>query len=682
MTTGTESLVALGVPSPLVVELSARIAQPPEGLFDPAEATRPTMDRLALLGALVAALEPRRFEAALAPLVDHLVRCERDLPPFDAARACHVRALAAWRGGDSFFRATRLLNTAIRLLREAGSPSAARAYLPRVHDTLGQMLHQRGMLSDARGELEVALRLREREHDEQGVAITLGNLGRLCLDLGDFKAAQDYLEADIALVEKLTPGRTALLAQLSCHLGQCALASRDVALAGASFDRSVRLARDAGDEVGVAFASVGKGRLALESGDAITALAAATGLVASTESLEMPVALRSSLRAQALGLLGDAQRARADLLPAIASYGRAIEELAHAKVASPLLRAEILCGLSSAEAMRGRRDESARLLREALRDLDATAARAVRERVESQLKAASLDSWLLHAAGRFLGQRQIDHLLEEAGHEGFRGEHREVVVLFSDIRGFTTLSEQLDPDALVAFLNDFLTRMTRCIDHFGGVVDKFIGDAVMAVFPGANGTDDALRAAAAMRDELESFNRRTDLQEPLAIGVGLHAGRVVAGLIGSPQKRELTVLGDVVNTASRLEGMTKQLGASILVSEALVRGLREPDRWLLRPLGCFAPKGRRAGVTVFDVMGERDQGPMAGEAEAEIERARAALQLLTSRDFDGASKLYAELGTAPEPRSHGYALLHRTARELAGTPPPAEWRGEIVLSHK
>src|SRR5262249_52097132 len=148
---------------------------------------------------------------------------------------------------------------------------------------------------------------------------------------------------------------------------------------------------------------------------------------------------------------------------------------------------------------------------------------------EAELRGQSADAWLLHAAGRFVGHGPLDRLLADAGREGFRGEHREVVVLFSDIRGFTKLSERLEPDALVAFLNDFLTRMTWCIEEHGGAVDKFIGDAVMAVFSADRGSDDALEAAVAMRDELERFNRRVEIPSALFIGIGLNAGRVVAG---------------------------------------------------------------------------------------------------------------------------------------------------------
>ncbi len=206
------------------------------------------------------------------------------------------------------------------------------------------------------------------------------------------------------------------------------------------------------------------------------------------------------------------------------------------------------------------------MLRDALRLLDATAMDSLRETNEQELKETSQEVWLLHSTGRFLGQGQIDLLLSQAGQRGFRGGGEDMVILFSDIRGFTSISEKLTPEDLIVVLNDYLAHMTRCIERFDGIVDKFIGDAVMAIFPpdeeGISGVERAALTALMMRAELEHFNHTIPDNTPrFEMGIGLHAGPVVAGLIGSPQKRSYTAIGDTVNTASRLEGMTKPLGA-------------------------------------------------------------------------------------------------------------------------
>jgi adenylate cyclase len=304
--------------------------------------------------------------------------------------------------------------------------------------------------------------------------------------------------------------------------------------------------------------------------------------------------------------------------------------------------------------------------------------------MESDLRTVASDSWLLHASGRFIGHQHIDRLLEDAGDEGFRGEHRNVVVLFGDIRGFTTLAETLGPDALVSLLNELVTRMTWCIEYFGGSVDKFIGDAVMAVFPMERGADAAVAAAQAMQDEVARYNAESGAETQLGMGIGLHAGQVVAGLVGSPQKREHTVLGDVVNTASRLEGMTKQLGASILISDAVVAQLTRPERWILRPLGSYAPKGRRKGVRVHAVEGEADEAPQSLRTISEAVAARRALEHLQERRFEAAEREFAELRQSADgsPRAVGYALLHKTASAFTLRPPGDEWEGEIHLADK
>jgi adenylate cyclase len=266
---------------------------------------------------------------------------------------------------------------------------------------------------------------------------------------------------------------------------------------------------------------------------------------------------------------------------------------------------------------------------------------------------------MLHAAGRFIGQAQIDFFLNQAGQRGFLGEKQQMAVLFSDIRGFTSLSETLAPDDLVRLLNSFLTRMTRCIEAEGGMVDKFIGDAVMAIFPETEETNagiSAARAALMMVAELEHMNLELAEQgHHLDIGIGLHWGRLVSGLIGSPQKRSYTVIGDTVNTCSRLEGMTKTLGAHILVSEALAARLA-PDAFLLRPLGRFSPKGRQEAVPVLELMGLADGSAQAFRWAQDCKTSQKALEKLYRGQVDEALAQWRQLASqeADSQRAKGY----------------------------
>jgi adenylate cyclase len=187
------------------------------------------------------------------------------------------------------------------------------------------------------------------------------------------------------------------------------------------------------------------------------------------------------------------------------------------------------------------------------------------------------------------------------------GEEREVTVLFSDLRDFTTLSERLAPTEVLALLNRYLDRMTTIIEKHGGVIDKYIGDAIMALFGAPVAIPDAAaRAVAAARDmadSLEEMNRELAAtgQPALAFGIGINTARVVAGNMGSKTRLNYTVIGDGVNLASRIEGLTKDPAhrTSIIVSEATARAVGEEAK--LRPLGSVTVKGKSEPVKIFAV---------------------------------------------------------------------------------
>ena len=680
-------LRGIGVDSPSAELLASLVASPPAGVLDAEDVGPKTRAEAVLQATLVASLESRRFATVLQTMIDWLDGAQAELSSYDMARFWHLRALTAWRLDDSMFMATRALNASTRILTADPSRRAV-GYLARVLDTVGQLLHQQGMLREARRELEKALAMRDASgRDRAGAAITLGNLGRLCIDLGDFAAAAEYLARDIAIVEELTPERTRTRAQLLSHLAHCKLHLGDADEADRLLCTSAQLMTEAGDGAGAVFAAIGKGKVMLSRSDHSGALRVATEALSTIGTLEIPTAFRAQILAAAHKLAADAHARAGENAEAIGEYRAAHALLSQVIGASPMDHAETLCGLADVLVATSETAESARSLRLALTHLDATAAETMRKDVEATLKRVSYDSWLLHSAGRFIGQRHIEFLLSEAGQEGFRGERRPVCVLFSDIRGFTTMSERLPPDELILLLNDFLTQMTRCIERHGGMVDKFIGDAVMAVFPldrGSESATDAIVAALAMCDELERFNQRlAPGLPPMSIGVGLHAGEVIAGLIGSPQKREYTVIGDVVNSASRVEGMTKQLGASILVT-AEVLAKADASRFLLRPLGSYAPKGRKMALRVFDVVGERDRSAASAALAAEIQRVDEALARFTRREFERAAEEFAALAKAAAgtTRARGYGLLETYAKDYVVSPPPAAWAGEIVLTDK
>ena len=176
---------------------------------------------------------------------------------------------------------------------------------------------------------------------------------------------------------------------------------------------------------------------------------------------------------------------------------------------------------------------------------------------------------------------------------------REVTVLFADIRNFTAMSERLSPEATFRFLNECLSRMGPHIRAQAGFVDKYIGDAIMALFP--RSPADAVRAALGMQAELRAYNEANPNEAPLAIGVGIHAGPVMMGTIGEAQRFEATVISDAVNLTARLETLTKQLGCTILISAEVAAALTNDERTFTRPLGTFAVKGKSKAVGIVEL---------------------------------------------------------------------------------
>ncbi|MCE9579189.1 MAG: adenylate/guanylate cyclase domain-containing protein [Deltaproteobacteria bacterium] len=188
------------------------------------------------------------------------------------------------------------------------------------------------------------------------------------------------------------------------------------------------------------------------------------------------------------------------------------------------------------------------------------------------------------------------------------GAPRKIAVLFSDIRGYTKLSEGMPPLEVFNLLNEYLAGMGEAISTAGGFVDKYIGDAIMALFDDAH-TDGVLDAALAMRRTLRTFNaqRATRGLPPIDAGIGMHGGDVVMGTIGFTSKIESTVVGDAVNTASRVEGMTKDYGVAALCTDEIVRGLAHPERYQLRLISAeVAVRGRAQPIALYELLDPDD----------------------------------------------------------------------------
>ena len=283
---------------------------------------------------------------------------------------------------------------------------------------------------------------------------------------------------------------------------------------------------------------------------------------------------------------------------------------------------------------------------------------------------------------RYMDPSLADRLLA-GGEDILGGQSIKATVLFSDIRGFTSLTEELGAQGTVALLNEYFTIMVECIQREEGMLDKFIGDAIMAAFgiPLAreDDADRAVRTAVSMMRELGQFNaRRAEHGQPeIRIGIGLNTDEVVSGNIGSPKRMDYTIIGDGVNLAARLESACKQYGAEILVSEHTMRSLRGTYRH--RRIDRVVVKGKTEPVWIYEILDHlaEDDYPQLAEfldcyRSGQDEYARGHFEPAL-RAFERAAQLHPDDTTTSIYVSRCKALISN---------PPAEWDGVWRLTEK
>jgi adenylate cyclase len=209
--------------------------------------------------------------------------------------------------------------------------------------------------------------------------------------------------------------------------------------------------------------------------------------------------------------------------------------------------------------------------------------------------------------GQYVSKDVYDQLVANPSLARLGGNRREMTVLFSDIRGFTAVSEHAQPEAIVGMLNEYFTRMVEIVFAHHGTLDKFVGDMVMALFGAplddARHADHAVEAALDMVDALKVLNARWQAEgrPALDIGIGINTGPMIAGNIGSNAIMSYTVIGDAVNLGSRLESLNKQYGTRIIISEATRKQLSCACE--IRSLGDVVVKGKTEPVAIFEVAG-------------------------------------------------------------------------------
>ena len=287
------------------------------------------------------------------------------------------------------------------------------------------------------------------------------------------------------------------------------------------------------------------------------------------------------------------------------------------------------------------------------------------------------------AFSRFVPEQIIDELVDEVDKQKQVkvGEKRDVAVLFSDIRSFTNISEKNKPEAIVAFLNRYFTVMCRIIKKHGGMIDKFIGDAIMAVFGAPVSYEDnarrAVAAASEMREALPSVPLE-DLVLPegmtFNIGIGIHYGDVIFGSIGYDEKSDYSVIGDNVNLASRLEGLTKTYGSMILVSDSVKKDIKG-DEFIFRHLDDVKVKGKAKAVPIYAV----DQA--FDDFTADYRDAYDKGLALYQKGVWNLAREYFQKALDQMPEDKAAKLMFKRCEDFIENP-PENWDGAIAFNTK
>jgi len=284
--------------------------------------------------------------------------------------------------------------------------------------------------------------------------------------------------------------------------------------------------------------------------------------------------------------------------------------------------------------------------------------------------------------GQYVPPDLVKEMSRDPEHYSLASQKRELSVLFTDIRGFTTISEGLDAAELSALMDEYLTPMTRIVHESQGTIDKYIGDAVMA-FWGApvfhpHHADQAVGAGLAMLKALEELNAEFQKKgwPEIKIGVGINTGMMSVGNMGSKFRKAYTVLGDAVNLGSRLEGITKMYGVSFIVSEDTAHSA---GRYAYRELDKVRVKGKETGVTILEPLGLEEE--VAPEVLARANKFQEFLYLYRSQQWDEGEAMLREL-LVDEPDCFLYNLYLERIAHFRENPPGEDWDGVFTFQTK
>ncbi|HLJ94298.1 MAG TPA: adenylate/guanylate cyclase domain-containing protein [Gemmataceae bacterium] len=590
--------------------------------------------RLRLAKLLIYAGAPS-YEEAESHLVIAQSQAEQGSFPRQAATAIHLRALLERHRGH-YDEALRRLDTspAPKQLSAPGPETAQwfhyrglilagkgelnnaerlyfRAYqvYQEVHfapgqgevcDSLANLLLRLGKSRTALTFAQRSLELKKQVKDRLGEAITLGTIGRIHLLQARYPEACDAFTQNLAIAHELKDQRG--IGIMLNSLGEVALLQKNLGVAADFYGRSLEVQSGPYHAI---YAHLGLARVQLETNQPDKAAAScdeAANLLEQHPSIHGLSDFLAGLRGTLAWRKGDPAQGERLLKQAIDSL---------CQQGHPLDTIPLLYELRDLHQRAGQIAQAVKVMARALELLSECGSERGMDDAEEWLHQVDCPSLTRLALEQHLPDHVVEGILN--GRLSRRVSHKqEATVLFCDVRNFTPLSEGLPPEQVVELLNEWFTEATRAIRRYGGVVDKFIGDAVMALFgvpqPRDDAAADAVRAALEMRDALSALNLRQRVLggKEFEIGIGIDTGEVVVGFIGSHMRQSYTAIGDTVNTASRLESATKDYpGSDILISEKTQEGQQRLGVAETAFLGYESLKGKKQKVAVYQVQGLR-----------------------------------------------------------------------------
>lgn len=283
----------------------------------------------------------------------------------------------------------------------------------------------------------------------------------------------------------------------------------------------------------------------------------------------------------------------------------------------------------------------------------------------------------------YLTKSVVDEVLKDPSKLKLGGERRVCTVLFSDVRGFTTISERLTPEELVHLLNSYLTPMTDIVYKYEGTLDKYMGDAIMAIFGAPVPYED--HAARACFTSLDMMNELKTLQATwrqqglpeIDIGIGLNTGAMSVGNMGSNQRFDYTVMGDNVNLGSRLEGINKQYGTNIIISEFTYEAAKSAIH--ARIMDSVRVKGKKEPVRIYELLG---RGEPTAEIRELISTFENGIQLYKGQKWDEAIATFEKVRTSLKPNDYASGMYIERCEEMRAEPPGADWDGVYTMKTK